>query len=154
MSPETRDILKTSWAMVAPISDVAAGLFYERLFTLDASLRPMFAGADMKEQRRKLMQAIAAVVNGVDNLEALVPTLQQLGRNHARYGVIDRHYDTVAAALLWTLKQGLKEAWTAAAQTAWTEAYTTVATVMRNAAADGPLQSGDVTARHPVAVEH
>lgn len=153
MSPETREILKTSWAMVAPISDVAAGLFYERLFTLDASLKPMFAGADMKEQRRKLMQAIAAVVNGADDLETLVPTLQQLGRNHARYGVIDRHYDTVATALLWTLEQGLKAAWTPAAQAAWIEAYTTVATVMRNAAADGPLGSGGI-ARRPVAVDH
>ena len=153
MSPETREILKTSWAMVAPISDVAAGLFYERLFALDASLKPMFARADMKEQLRKLMQAIAAVVNGVDNLEALEPTLQQLGRNHVRYGVIDRHYDTVAIALLWTLEQGLKAAWTPAVQATWIEAYTAVATVMRNAAADEPSQSGGI-ARRPVAVDH
>ncbi len=135
MSPESKVLLKTTWAMVAPISDVAAGLFYERLFTLDPSLQPMFARADMKEQRRKLMQAIAGVINGVDNLEALIPGLEQLGRNHGRYGVADRHYDTVAAALLWTLEQGLKEAWTPAAQLAWTEAYTTIATVMRSAAA-------------------
>jgi hemoglobin-like flavoprotein len=80
------------------------------------------------------MQAIAAVINGVDRLDALVPTLEALGRNHAGYGVTDRHYETVGAALLWTLQQGLKEAWTPAAQSAWTAAYTTVATVMRGAA--------------------
>ena len=131
MSPETKDLLKTTWAMIAPTSDIAAGVFYERLFTLDPSLRPMFVGTDMKEQRRKLMQAIATVINGVDSLESLLPTLEQLGRNHAQYGVIDRHYDTVAAALLWTLEQGLKEAWTPAAKFAWTEAYTTIASVMR-----------------------
>ena len=135
MSPEDKEILKATWAMVTPISDVAAGLFYERLFTLDPSLQPMFANADMKEQRRKLMQAIAAVINGVDNLDALVPTLQHLGRSHVRYGVSDQHYETVGAALLWTLEQGLKEAWTPAAKSAWTAAYSTVATVMRNAAA-------------------
>jgi hemoglobin-like flavoprotein len=95
----------------------------------------MFANADMKEQRRKLMQALAAVINGIDNLGALVPTLENLGKNHVRYGVTDRHYDTVGAALLWTLEQGLKEAWTPAAKSAWTAAYTTVATVMRSAAA-------------------
>jgi hemoglobin-like flavoprotein len=135
MSPETTQVLKTTWAQVAPISDVAANLFYERLFTLDPSLRPLFANADMPEQRRKLMQALAAVINGVDHLDSLVPALENLGRGHARYGVTDRHYDTVGAALLWTLEQGLKEAWTPAAKSAWTTAYTTVATVMRSAAA-------------------
>ena len=135
MSPDTTAILKATWAKVVPISDTAAGLFYDRLFTLDPSLKPMFANANMQEQRRKLMQAIAAVINGVDNLDSLVPTLQNLGRNHGRYGVTDRHYETVGAALLWTLEQGLKEAWTPAAKSAWTAAYSTVATVMRNAAA-------------------
>ena len=135
ISPEDKQLLKTTWAKVAPISDVAAALFYDRLFTLDPSLQRMFANADMKEQRRKLMQALAAVINGIDNLGALVPTLENLGKNHVRYGVTDRHYDTVGAALLWTLEQGLKEAWTPAARSAWTVAYTTVATVMRSAAA-------------------
>lgn len=134
MPPEQKQILKSTWAMVAPISDVAAGLFYDRLFALDPSLQPMFASADMKEQRRKLMQALAAVINGLDNLDALVPTLEQLGRKHVRYGVTDQHYETVGAALLWTLEQGLKEAWTPTAKSAWTAAYTTVTTVMRTAA--------------------
>ena len=134
ISHEDKQLLKTTWAMVAPISDVAAGLFYDRLFTLDPSLQRMFANADMKEQRRKLMQALSAVINGIDNLGALVPTLENLGRNHVRYGVADKHYETVGAALLWTLEQGLKDAWTPAARSAWTVAYTTVATVMRSAA--------------------
>jgi hemoglobin-like flavoprotein len=135
ISPQDKQLLKTTWSMVAPISDVAAGLFYDRLFTLDPTLQRMFANADMKEQRRKLMQALAAVINGIDNLGALVPALENLGKNHVRYGVTDRHYDTVGAALLWTLEQGLKEAWTPAAKSAWTAAYTTVARVMRSAAA-------------------
>jgi hemoglobin-like flavoprotein len=135
MFPETKHILKTTWAELVPISDAAATLFYDRLFMLDPSLKPLFANADMKEQRRKLMQAITAVINGVDHLDALVPTLENLGRNHARYGVVDRHYDTVGAALLWTLEQGLKDDWTPAAKSAWTAAYATVATVMRGAAA-------------------
>ena len=135
MSPETKALLKTTWAMVAPIGDTAAALFYDRLFTLDPSLRRLFQNADMKEQRRKLVQALAAVINGVDNLPSLVPTLEALGRNHVRYGVRDQHYDIVGAALLWTLEQGLEEAWTPAAKSAWTAAYGTVAGVMRNAAA-------------------
>ena len=49
MSPEHKQLLKTTWAKVAPISDVAASLFYERLFVLDPSLQRIFANTDMKE---------------------------------------------------------------------------------------------------------
>ncbi len=134
MSPEDKALVKTTWAMVVPIADVAATLFYDRLFALDSSLRPMFDRTDMQEQRRKLLAALGTVVNGIDNLEPLIPVLENLGRNHSRYGVKDAHYETVGAALLWTLEQGLGEAWTPAAKAAWTQAYGTVANVMRSAA--------------------
>jgi hemoglobin-like flavoprotein len=78
---------------------------------------------------------LSAVINSVDDLPSLIPTLEILGRNHIRYGVEDRHYDTVGAALLWTLEQGLKEAWTPAAKSAWVVAYSTVSGIMRDAAA-------------------
>ena len=89
----------------------------------------------MKEQRQKLVQALNAVINSVDDLPSLIPTLEILGRNHVRYGVEDRHYETVGSALLWTLEQGLKEAWTPAAKSVWVVAYSSVSGVMRNAAA-------------------
>ena len=84
----------------------AAGLFYDRLFAIDTSTRSMFTSTNMIEQRKKLMQALAFVINGLDRTEQLLPTIQSLGRNHVRYGVTDKHYDSVGAALLWTLDQG------------------------------------------------
>ena len=134
LTPRQTALVKASFAALAPRADETAALFYQRLFALDPALRRLFP-ADMAEQRRKLMQALAAVVNGLDNLESLIPVLETLGRNHVRYGVIDRHYDTVGAALLWTLEQGLKDAWTPSVKSAWTIAYGTVAGVMRSAAA-------------------
>jgi hemoglobin-like flavoprotein len=134
MSPEQKNLVKTTWAMVVPIADTAAGLFYDRLFVIDASMRTMFTATNMTEQRKKLMQALAFVINGLDRTEQLVPTIQSLGRNHVRYGVTDKHYDSVGSALLWTLEQGLKDAWTPAAKDAWVAAYTLVAGVMKDAA--------------------
>jgi hemoglobin-like flavoprotein len=96
MSPEEKVLVKTTWAMVVPIADVAATLFYERLFALDSSLRPMFDRTDMKEQRRKLLAALGTVVNGLDNLEPLIPVLESLGRSHSRYSVKDAHYEPSA----------------------------------------------------------
>ena|SRR5438067_1652457 len=135
MVPAQVQIVRETFAKVEPISDQAAALFYGRLFELDPSLRPMFRG-DMAEQGRKLMQTIAVVVHGLDRLATLIPAVEALGRRHAGYGVRDEHYATVAAALLWTLEQGLGPAFTPAAREAWTAAYTTLASVMQTAAAE------------------
>lgn len=134
MSPEQKNLVKSSWAMVMPIADTAASLFYDRLFAIDTSTRGMFSKTNMPEQRKKLMQALAFVINGLDKTEQLLPTIQSLGRNHVRYGVTASHYDSVGAALLWTLEQGLKDAWTPPVKDAWIAAYTLVAGVMKDAA--------------------
>jgi hemoglobin-like flavoprotein len=134
MSPEQKTLVKSTWSKVVPIADAAASMFYTRLFEIDASTRSLFKNADMAEQRKKLVQALATVINGLDNLAPLVPVLEKLGKGHVRYGVTDKHYDSVGAALLWTLEQGLKDAWTPAAKDAWTAAYGTVAGVMLGAA--------------------
>jgi len=134
MSPEQKMLVKATWSKVVPIADAAAAMFYNRLFEIDVSIQPLFKSVDMAEQRRKLIQALATVVNGLDNLAQLVPVLENLGKGHVRYGVTDKHYDSVGAALLWTLEQGLKEAWTPAVKDAWTAAYRAVAGVMLGAA--------------------
>src|SRR4051812_7662124 len=105
-------LVQRTWNMVLLIADQAAVLFYDRLFELDPSLRGMFRSTDMGEQRKKLMQMITVAVKGLDHLDQIVPAVQALGRRHGGYGVTDAHYDTVAAALLWTLEQGLGAEWT------------------------------------------
>lgn len=134
MTPEQIALVQTSWQKVVPIKDKAAELFYGKLFELDADLKPLFKG-DMVEQGRKLMAMINTVVNKLDNLGDIVPAAQDLGKRHVAYGVKDAHYDTVAAALLWTLGAGLGDAFTDEVKGAWTEAYTILADAMKAAAA-------------------
>ena len=131
-----KTLVQETWEMVVPIADTAAVLFYNRLFELDPSLIPMFARSDMAEQRKKLMTMLTMVVRGMDRLDQLVTGIQALGRRHAGYGVTDAHYDTVGAALLWTLEQGLERAFTAEVQEAWTVTYTLLAGVMKDASAE------------------
>jgi len=133
MTPAQIDRVKTSFAAVAPIADRAGMLFYERLFALDPSLRPLFKG-DIATQSKKLMQMIAIAVNNLERLDAIVPAVQALGARHAGYGVVDDHYATVADALLWTLEQGLGPAYTAETADAWVAAYTVLAETMKAAA--------------------
>ena len=76
-----KDLVQNSFKSIATIADDAAILFYQKLFELDPSLKPMFRG-DMTEQRKKLMQMLTAAVKGLDRLEQLVPVVQDLGRRH------------------------------------------------------------------------
>jgi hemoglobin-like flavoprotein len=139
MTPLQIQTVQSTWQMVVPIADTAASLFYGRLFALDPKLAPMF-GADMAEQRRRLMTMIGVAVTGLTRIETLVPALRNLGARHTGYGVRDEHYDTVGAALLWTLEQGLGQAFTADVRDAWTAAYTLIATTMKEGAA---MQQGE-----------
>jgi hemoglobin-like flavoprotein len=112
----------------------AAQLFYDRLFEIDPLLRGLFRG-DMRQQGAKLMQVMDAVVNGLSRLELIVRLIEELGRRHVDYGVEDHHYDTVGAALLWTLGKCLGAEFTPTARDAWATVYGVLATTMREAAA-------------------
>jgi len=133
MTPTSQRLVRDSFAKIAPMGTAAAAMFYERLFTLDPSLRALFK-SDMAEQGRKLMSLIGTAVANLHQLETIVPAVQDLGRRHAGYGVTRSHYQVVAAALLWTLEQGLGADFTAETRDAWVECYTTLASTMQEAA--------------------
>lgn len=134
MTPQQIALVQGSWQKVVPIKETAAELFYNKLFETDPSLKPLFKG-DIKDQGRKLMMMINTVVTKLDNLGEIVPAVQELGRRHSGYGVMDKDYDTVAGALLWTLSAGLGDAFTAEVKDAWAAAYTILADAMKEAAA-------------------
>ena len=133
MTADEIALVRDSFAKVVPIAETAAGLFYGRLFETTPEVKPLFRG-DMTEQGRKLMVTLAVVVKGLDNLPAIVPVAEALARRHVDYGVLPEHYASVGVALLWTLGQGLGEAFTPEVEAAWTQAYTTLSGVMVAAA--------------------
>lgn len=128
------ELVQASFAKVLPIADEAATLFYGRLFELDPTLRPLFKG-DLSEQGRKLMQMIGMAVKWLDRWQQLAPVLGELARRHKGYGVRPQHYDTVGAALIWTLEQGLGAAFTPEVKAAWIEVYSNLANTMQAASA-------------------
>lgn len=138
MNQDQRDAVRESWALVKPIADTAATLFYDRLFEIDPATRLLFRAEGLPEQRRKLMQTLDTLVQGLDYIEDLVPAIEDLGRRHMRYGVQEAHYDSVGAALLWTLEQELGEHWTDETRDAWTAVYTLTADTMKKAARNAP----------------
>lgn len=129
MTPEQIELVQSTWDAVKPDADTVAELFYQRLFELDTSLKPLFKG-DMKEQGKKLMATLNLAVASLTKLEEILPAVQALGRRHVEYGVPDESYQTVGQALLDTLAKGLGEAFTDDVKEAWTQTYVTLSTVM------------------------
>ena len=130
MRHHTVKLLQHSWAQVLPIAPIAAELFYGHLFVADPTLIPLFRG-NMRAQGEKRMSMIGVAVGKLDDLDKLVPVLRGLGQRHTGYGVRAQHYDTVGAALLTTLEQGLGEAFSPEVRAAWTEVYALVAQTMQ-----------------------
>lgn len=129
MTEDQVKLVQQSFAKVAPISETAAVLFYDRLFEIAPPVRAMFP-ADMTEQRKKLMAMLAAVVNGLANLDSILPAASALAKRHVGYGAKAEHYPVVGSALLWTLEKGLGEAWTPEVADAWKAAYGTLSGYM------------------------
>lgn len=140
MTPTQIVLIQSSWEKVLPAAAPTAELFYQKLFALDPSLRALFP-VDLAEQRKKLMQTLGVVVNGLTKLETVVPAVQALGKKHASYGVLDAHYDAVGAALLATLEAGLADDFTPELRDAWATAYGLLSKTMQEAARAGGEQA-------------
>ena len=122
-------LVQESFSKVVPISETAAVIFYDRLFEVAPAVKAMFP-SDMTQQRKKLMMMLAAVVNGLGNLESILPAASALAKRHVDYGARPEHYPVVGRALLWTLEKGLGEAWTSDVADAWTTAFGTLSGYM------------------------
>jgi len=150
MNDQQIDLVKESWAAVAPIAPTAATLFYDRLFSTAPGVRPLFPD-DITEQKTKLMEMITTVVDGLDRPQTIAGEIEDLGRRHAAYGARTEHYDVVADCLLWTLAQGLGEDFTPEVRAAWTAAYALLATTMIAAAATAATPGSEAPAISPAA---
>jgi len=130
---EDIDLLRGSFALLAPRDREVAAMFYDRLFELDPQLRRLFTG-DMDHQGAKMMSMLGAIVARIHDLEALSPMVGDLARRHVGYGARPAHYAAMGSALLWTLEKALGPRFTPAVEAAWQRAYGALSRVMLDAA--------------------
>jgi nitric oxide dioxygenase len=123
------ELVQSSFQQVLPIAEVAGELLYGRVFVLAPETRALFDD-DIRPQARRLMGAVKVAVDGLDNLEKVAPFLVELGGRHVRYGVRPEHFDIGGEALIWTLEQGLGDAFTPDVREAWVAAWNVVAGAM------------------------
>lgn len=134
MTSHQIQLVKDSYRRVAALPVEAVGkLFYDRLFATAPEVRPLFSRTTVPEQSKKLLATLTYVVTRLDRLDSVVADVEALARRHVRYGVQEHHYVLVGQALLWTLEQGLGDAWTPEVGSAWQACYALLSETMLNA---------------------
>ena len=136
MTPDQIRLVQQSFALIGGGGQAVARSFYGRLFEIDPSSKVLFKN-DLATQGTKLMAMLALVVRALDHIEPLVPAIEGLARRHVGYGVSERQYPSVGAALVWTLGQALGDKFTPEVRAAWVEAYGFLSTTMIAAARAG-----------------
>jgi hemoglobin-like flavoprotein len=109
-----------------------AEAFYQRLFELVPDVRAMFP-QDMERMHLKLMDTIAALVGALDNPDMFQSIIDQVGRQHARFGVTPSHLTAFGDALLWTWERHFGSAFTPEVRQAWITLYEAVRSDMLRA---------------------
>jgi len=130
------DVLETSFDALAPRGEELVEIFYRRLFDAAPAVQPLFAGADMREQRTKLLATLVLLRKSLRNLEGIAPKLRTLGAQHVAYGARPEHYPVVASVMLDSMAELAGDIWTPQIAAAWGQALNLVAGVMIDGAAE------------------
>lgn len=118
------DLLEKSFKSLSSRGEEFAAAFYDRLFEKHPEVKPMFAQTDMKEQEKKLLGALALVVNNLRKPDVLGIALRDLGQKHQEMGVLHEHYPIVGGVLLETFAKFIgPKKWTPELEKAWADAY-------------------------------
>lgn len=144
-------LVRESFAHIAASPGPAMEHFFAHLFVLHPEMRSMFPHS-MRDHMGILFAALERMVWDIDNPVKLTAFLGQLGRDHRKFGVRDRHYEPTVAALLDTFQHFCGHYWTDAVAGAWEAAFRYACAIMmaaaeRDAAAAPPWWIGEIV-RH------
>ena len=124
------DALETSFDLVAPNGDALMDSFYARLFATAPAVKPLFAGTDLRRQKAMLLAALVLLRKSLRDLEAIIPTLRELGARHVAYGAQPAHYPVVGEVLIASMADVAGDAWRLEYAHAWATAVGIVAGAM------------------------
>ncbi|MFN8561872.1 MAG: globin domain-containing protein [Anaerolineae bacterium] len=128
-----RVLVQSSFAKLIENIDTATVIFFDQLFQIDPSLKPLFIG-EMSVQGRKMIQTLLVIVNTLNDPAAVGSVIRQTSLRHVTYGVKEAYYEPVGRALIATIRQSLGAESSPEIEEAWTAAYDLVATIAKAAA--------------------
>jgi hemoglobin-like flavoprotein len=133
ITPEHVRLVQHTFAQVNADKEAAEGLFYSCLLDLDPRLERFFHDAS-KPRRRIVMNLLGSVVRRLDQVGALAPALERLGKTFKAYDLDEYDYKSGRDALLWTFERRLGADFTPDVKAAWTEVSELLANTMKSGA--------------------
>ncbi|KXX72313.1 globin domain-containing protein [Flammeovirga sp. SJP92] len=127
------ELVQNSFTLITPHRGQVSELFFSKLFKIDSSLESSLM-VDPKDQERRLIPMLSAVVNGLVDFELIIPILQDFGRTHVEYNIQEKHYEAVQKALFYALQTVLQEKWTSEVDDAWSNIFSVLTNIMKEAA--------------------
>src|SRR5258706_10972600 len=106
VTPIQKTLVQRSFRKVAGKTDLVAEVLYRRLFEISPESKLLFK-CEMRRQGRKLIQAFAVAVIGLDDPSTISEMLRELGKRHEGYGAKIEDYQHLGEALIYALEQTL-----------------------------------------------
>jgi len=121
----------------APAIRIHALAVVERMYELlfrDRSIELIFDPSHMRDgtQPRALAEAVIAYADHIDDLAALLPTVERVAHKHVALGITPEHYGSVGACMIEAMGDVLGDAATPELLGAWTAAFGVLADIFIN----------------------
>ncbi|UOQ49555.1 NO-inducible flavohemoprotein [Gracilibacillus caseinilyticus] len=131
LDPKTIETVKATVPVLAEHGTTITSTFYQLLFTNHPELKNIFNQTNQKrgKQPQALANAVYAAAANIDQLETILPVVQQVAHKHRSLNIKPEHYPIVGENLLKAMQIVLKEAATEEIIAAWAKAYGVIADV-------------------------
>ncbi|XP_054758842.2 uncharacterized protein LOC129264905 [Lytechinus pictus] len=153
-----KEIVQRTWKTLGKDPGRHGAVMFARLVTDHPEVGRLFPFGDrgmtyhqllwddsVKAHGKKVMQTIGHVVDGLNNLDLLVPILQDLAKRHIEYNVNKKHLEAVGKALFYAIEKGLGNAFDSETKGAWMAVFTLVANIMSEILPDSEDEQGPLT---------
>jgi len=129
LDQKTIEIIKSTVPVLENHGETITTRFYQLMFGNHPELLNIFNHANQKQgrQQKALAGTVYAAAMYIDNLEAILPVVQQIAHKHRSLGIKPEHYPIVGKHLLLAIKDVLGDAATDEIINAWAEAYNVIA---------------------------
>ncbi|MCM3566901.1 NO-inducible flavohemoprotein [Neobacillus mesonae] len=129
LDQKTIEIVKSTVPVLEEHGEKITTRFYQLMFGNHPELLNIFNHANQKQgrQQRALASAVYAAAKYIDNLETILPVVNQIAQKHRSLGIKPEHYPIVGKHLLLAIKDVLGDAATDEIMDAWAEAYGVIA---------------------------
>ncbi len=140
MTTTQQQLVRATFAQLMEHHDRVAELLYQELFRLEPKSKSLFRG-NIDDQKKKLMRMLTIAVENINNIKELQPMLYNLGMIHQSFGIEPHHFVSFGEALMFALRNVLKESFTREVEESWRAAYHYFEFTMKNFPhSDDPVQ--------------